>query len=71
MPSWTWLVTIILLLTGTIIWVGWDIVVATNNIQGDTISEIILYYTRRYPTIIFSARIFNGPSNMAATCQRR
>lgn len=52
MPAWTWLVTVILLVLGTGVWIGWDIYVATNQIPGDTISEIVLHWTRRYPTVI-------------------
>lgn len=29
--------------------IGWDVVVATNAVRGDTISEVTLAFARRYP----------------------
>jgi len=40
--------------------IGWDIVVATNNIQGDTISEITLDFVRNHPLSAFSVWFWLG-----------
>lgn len=44
--SWYKIGTIIVIAVGVLLWIGWDIVVATNKEKGDTISEIIRFVSR-------------------------
>ena len=39
---------------------GWDIFVATNPISGDTISEVILNFSRDNPTVIAAVFFLAG-----------
>ena len=43
-----WWVTVISILVVTVYLISWDLVVATNKVQGDTISEIIAAIARKH-----------------------
>jgi hypothetical protein len=45
----TKLITQILMLATVLIWIGWDIYVASNSTRGDTISEITLRFYHEHP----------------------
>ena len=40
--------------------VGWDIYVASNSINGDTISEITLAFARKHPVVPFALGVLMG-----------
>ena len=45
--SWTWWFTLVTMGVVTVALIGWDIYVATNTLEGDTISEIMLLFAQK------------------------
>lgn len=56
-PRW-W--TILILVATAVILIAWDIVVATNSVKGDTISEILLNFARHHPVVPFLFGVLMG-----------
>lgn len=53
-------ITIGIILGVTAILIGWDIFVAVNPPQGDTISEIIQEFATKHPVIPFAFGVLMG-----------
>lgn len=53
-------ITVAILLLTLVLLVAWDIIAATNEVQGDTISEILLEAGLRHPFVMFVAGLGFG-----------
>ena len=53
-------VTILLLVLGVAVWIGWDIVAAMNATAGDTISEVMLGWAKHSPIVPFTLGVVVG-----------
>lgn len=56
----TKLITTIVLAVGSVIWIGWDIFVNFNAIQGDTISEIVGTAAKSAPILAVALGVICG-----------
>ena len=54
------LITQITMAVGLGIWLIWDVIVATNKTQGDTISEVTLELAKRSPLLVVVAGVIAG-----------
>lgn len=52
--------TIVVILVGLVGWVAWDVYAALNGVPGDTISEIVLAYSRQVRTLPLALGIVAG-----------
>jgi hypothetical protein len=53
-------VTQVVMVLGIALWIGWDLVVATNREKGDTISEITLAISMMAPVLPFAVGFLAG-----------
>jgi hypothetical protein len=53
-------ITIALIITVTVVLIGWDIYVATNKTKGDTETEVIRGWSRLFPALPYSLGVVLG-----------
>jgi hypothetical protein len=58
--TWSKKVTISILITVAVLLIGWDIYVAISPPSGDTISEVILGFSRKHPVVGFAFGVLMG-----------
>lgn len=56
----TTVVTCVVMVLGLALWIGWDIVVASNGVKGDTISEITARLAKAVPLIALATGVVAG-----------
>lgn len=54
------LITQVMLIIGLSIWLVWDIIVALNKTEGDTISEVTLELAKRSPLLVVVVGVIAG-----------
>lgn len=53
-------ITSVVMIAGIALWIGWDLIVATNKTRGDTISEITLAISMLAPVLPFAVGFLAG-----------
>jgi hypothetical protein len=53
-------ITQVIMVLGIAVWIGWDLIVATNKTSGDTISEITLVLSQLTPVLPFAVGFLCG-----------
>ena len=53
-------ITAIVLAAGTLVWIGWDLVVNFNKVQGDTISEVVGNAAKSAPILAVALGVVCG-----------